>query len=83
MDYIGNTAASSIQTDSSGIGGLGPKHIAVLALADAMTKHVKVSQEIFDGVKNLFSEKEVVEIVATIASFNCVAQFMSALEIGL
>lgn len=82
VEFIGKSAPGSIKVGSSGPGGLESKHIAVLALADANTEQVKVPQEVFDAVKNFFSDKEVVELVATIAAYNCVVRFMSALEIG-
>lgn len=55
---------------------------ATLRYADAMTRTVKVPQGLFDEVKGLFSEQEVVEITATVASYNLVSRFLVALDVG-
>jgi len=47
-----------------------------------MTTDVKVPQSLFDEVKKHFSEQEVVEITATVASYNLVSRFLVALDIG-
>lgn len=54
----------------------------MLRYADAMTRSVKVPQSLFDEVKALFNEQEVVEITATVASYNLVSRFLVALDIG-
>jgi len=47
-----------------------------------MTRTVEVPQALFDEVKKLFSEQEVVELTATVASYNLVSRFLVALDIG-
>ncbi|KAG9383735.1 4-carboxymuconolactone decarboxylase [Pyrenophora tritici-repentis] len=61
---------------------LGPKLSAVLAYTDAMTLDVTVPEEVFTALKEQFSEKEVVEITATVAAYNCVSRFLVALDVG-
>lgn len=63
-------------------GILDASHAAVLKYTDAMTLDVQVNKEIFGEVKKHFSEKEIVEITATIASYNCVSRFLVALDVG-
>lgn len=63
-------------------GALDAKEWATLRYADAMTRDVEVPQALFDEVKALFSEQEVVEITATVASYNLVSRFLVALDIG-
>lgn len=63
-------------------GGLNEKQRAVLAYTDAMTIGVKVSDEIFGELKKRFSEKDVVEITAAVAAYNCVSRFLVALDVG-
>lgn len=63
-------------------GSLDKHEWAVLRFADTMTRDVKVPQGLFDEVKGLFSEQEVVEITATVASYNLVSRFLVALDIG-
>lgn len=55
---------------------------AVLRYTDSMTKTVKVEEEVFEEVRSCFDEKEVVEITATIAAYNCVSRFLVALDVG-
>ncbi|CAG8037759.1 unnamed protein product [Penicillium salamii] len=55
---------------------------AVLAYTDAMTKTVTVPEKVFEQLKACFDEKEVVEITATIAAYNCVSRFLVALDVG-
>ena len=47
-----------------------------------MTKDVRVPDEVFDVLKAEFSDKEVVEITATVAAYNCVSRFLVALDVG-
>lgn len=61
---------------------LNRKQKAVLEYTDAMTKTVKVPDEVFQELKDNFSEKEVVEITATVAAYNCVSRFLVALDVG-
>jgi 4-carboxymuconolactone decarboxylase len=52
-----------------------------LALTDAMTRNVRVSQELFDEVLGLLGERATVELIATIAGYNMVSRFLVALEV--
>ncbi|KAF1847265.1 4-carboxymuconolactone decarboxylase-like protein [Cucurbitaria berberidis CBS 394.84] len=63
-------------------GILNAAHAAVLSYTDAMTLDVQVSDDIFAKVRDCFSEKEVVEITATVAAYNCVSRFLVALDVG-
>lgn len=65
-----------------GEGILDAAHAAVLAYTDAMTLDVQVSDVVFAKLKASFSEKEVVEVTATIAAYNCVSRFLVALDVG-
>jgi len=47
-----------------------------------MTLDVRVPDEVFAALKDLFSEREVVEITATVAAYNCVSRFLVALDVG-
>ncbi|KAK0635451.1 AhpD-like protein [Bombardia bombarda] len=55
---------------------------AVLCYADEMTKNVQVKEETFARLRELFGEREVVEITATVACYNCVSRFLVALDVG-
>jgi alkylhydroperoxidase family enzyme len=62
MGILGEADAAA----RKGAAGLTEKQWAVVAYADAMTRDVAVEQEVFDALKQHFSEKEVVEITATV-----------------
>ena len=68
--------------DKESRGGLGAKEWAVLAYTDQMTRSVAVGEEAFDRLRKFFTEKEIVEITATVAAYNCVSRFLVALDVG-
>ena len=47
--------------------GLTEKQWAIVLYTDAMTRDVAVKQEVFDALKNHFSEREIVELTATVS----------------
>jgi len=64
-------------------GALDDRQWAVLRYADAMTREVSVPQSLFDEVKAAgFNEQEIVELTATVASYNLVSRFLVALDVG-
>lgn len=64
-------------------GDLSDKEWATLLYADEMTRHVKVDDRTFERlVKVGFSEKDIVEITATVGSYNMVSRFLVALDVG-
>jgi alkylhydroperoxidase family enzyme len=82
VDYILNSPLNSHKIGASGPGGLEEKHMAVIAFTDASTKDIKVPQNVFDELKKSFDEKEIIEITATVAAYNCVTRFLVALHVG-
>lgn len=54
---------------------------SALALTDQMTQHVQVDDAVWQQVELRWNEREIVELVATIASYNMVSRFLSALDI--
>lgn len=55
---------------------------AVLAYTDAMTKHVHVSDEVFESMRaHILDERLIVELTATIGAYNMVSRFLEALQI--
>lgn len=54
---------------------------AVLAYTDAMTVDVQVSDAVFAAVQVHFEARELVELTATIATYNMVSRFLEALHI--
>ncbi|NYT62611.1 carboxymuconolactone decarboxylase family protein [Alcaligenaceae bacterium] len=72
LDDLPDWASSALFSD---------KERAVLAYADAMTLHVQVPDAVFAAVKPHFEAKQLVELTATIATYNMVSRFLEALEI--
>lgn len=62
--------------------GLNEKQWTVLHYTDAMTRDIKVPDPIFTGLRQFFNEREIVEVTATIAAYNCVSRFLVALDVG-
>ncbi|MEO8281020.1 MAG: carboxymuconolactone decarboxylase family protein [Ideonella sp.] len=58
-----------------------PAERDVLAYAEAMTLQVQVPQPVFDAVHTRFSDRELVELTATVAAYNMVSRFLEALQI--
>jgi len=54
---------------------------AVLAYTDAMTRDIRVPDEIYAMIRQLFSERQIVELTATIGAYNMVSRFLEALAI--
>jgi AhpD family alkylhydroperoxidase len=57
------------------------EQLAVLALTDAMTRDVQVPEGVLTAARQHLSDREVVELVATIAAYNMVSRFIVALGI--
>lgn len=54
---------------------------AALELTDRMTRDVRVPDDVLDRVRAHLGDREVVELVATIAAYNMVSRFLEALGI--
>jgi alkylhydroperoxidase family enzyme len=77
IDTIFNSPPHSIEGEE-----IDEKHSAVMAYTDAMTLDVQVPDSVIDRLKKSFNDREVVEITATIAAYNCVSRFLVALDVG-
>jgi alkylhydroperoxidase family enzyme len=60
---------------------LGRLEKAALDYADQMTRSVDVDDEVFAVVAQLLSEREMIELTATVAAYNMVSRFLVALGI--
>jgi AhpD family alkylhydroperoxidase len=54
---------------------------AALAYADAMTRDVSVPDEVFDAVRARLTDREVLELTGTIATYNMVSRLLVALRV--
>jgi alkylhydroperoxidase family enzyme len=61
--------------------GLTDADRAVLAYADAMTRQVRVPEEVFAEVRRALPERELVELTVTVAGYNCVSRFLEAIAV--
>jgi AhpD family alkylhydroperoxidase len=61
--------------------GLDAADRAVIAYADSMTRQIHVPDHVFAQVREQFAERQVVELTATIAGYNCVSRFLEALRV--
>jgi alkylhydroperoxidase family enzyme len=59
-----------------------PLQRAVLALTDGMTRDVHVNDELVEALRPHLSDREVLELVVTIASYNMVSRVLEALKIA-
>ncbi|MDB5857335.1 MAG: hypothetical protein JWQ76_1024 [Ramlibacter sp.] len=58
-----------------------PQQRAVLELADGMTKNVQVPKAAVAALREFLGDRELVELVATVAAYNMVSRFLEALDI--
>lgn len=83
VQYIRNKAANEEACRTAETKDLlDEQHAAVLDYTDAMTIGVVVPKKLFVRLENVFSEREVTEITATVAAYNCVSRFLVALDVG-
>lgn len=62
--------------------GLSELEWAVLCYTDQSTKEIEVDDEVFEALKGSLGEKGVMEMAATVATYNCVSRFLVALNVG-
>ena len=60
---------------------LSPEELAALHYTDQMTRQVAVDHMVYGAVAATMSEREVVELTATVAAYNMVSRFLVALGI--
>ncbi|KAF2835361.1 hypothetical protein M501DRAFT_921023, partial [Patellaria atrata CBS 101060] len=68
--------------DANEAGPFDREHAAVLMYTDQMTKDIRVLDTVMEQLRKLFTDREVVEITATVAAYNCVSRFLVALDVG-
>ena len=50
---------------------------------DAMTKNIRVPDEVFARVRQYFDDRALIELTLTIGGYNLVSRFVEALQIDL
>lgn len=77
------TETESGEDDVLGKTSLTAPQKAVLLYTDAMTRNITVPDPLFERLKTEgFTDREIVELTATIAGYNCVSRFLVALDVG-
>lgn len=56
---------------------------AVINYTVAMTKYIRVPDEVFESVRQHFDDRAVIELTLTIGGYNLVSRFIEALQIDL
>jgi alkylhydroperoxidase family enzyme len=54
----------------------------VIAYTDAMTRNIDVPDPVYAAVRDAFSDRELVELTATVGAYNLVSRFLVALRVG-
>jgi alkylhydroperoxidase family enzyme len=54
---------------------------AVIAYTDAMTREIRVSDQVFAQIRAHLDERQIVELTATVGAYNCVSRVLEALRI--
>lgn len=74
IDALANWRAATVFTE---------RERDVLAYAEAMTLQVQVSEAVFTAARRHLSDRELVELTATVASYNMVSRFLEALGVQI
>jgi len=75
---------SEAQVEALRTGELGlfeERERAALAYAEAMTRTIRVPDDVFAAVRRHFAEREMVELTATVGAYNLVSRFLEALQV--
>lgn len=62
--------------------GLTTQQWAVLDYTDQMTKLVQVDDAVAKRLREVFEDRQVVEVTAVVAAYACVSRFLVALDVG-
>ncbi|NLU76140.1 carboxymuconolactone decarboxylase family protein [Streptomyces sp. HNM0575] len=68
--------------EGGGTAALTPEQRATLDYTDAMTRQVAVPDRVFDRLREHFDDRQIVELTATVGTYNLVSRFLVALEVG-
>jgi 4-carboxymuconolactone decarboxylase len=68
---------------SDGVDALTAVQRAALAYTDAMTRHITVPDALFDTLTDFLDQRQIVELTATVGTYNLVSRFLVALQIDI
>lgn len=84
LPFAREERVSEAQVEALRTGSLGlfdERERAALAYAEAMTRTIRVPDDVFAAVRRHFAEREMVELTATIGAYNLVSRFLEALQV--
>ncbi|KAJ3527214.1 hypothetical protein NM208_g10811 [Fusarium decemcellulare] len=81
LEYIKSIPIGSHNLRSSGPGGLSEKDIAVLAFTDEVTKHLRVTDAVFEELQQHFDNKQIVDLTVLVAAYNAVSRIVLPLQL--
>lgn len=55
---------------------------AVLTFTDALTRSALVPDDVFQAVRGILTDRELVELTLVVAAYNMVSRFVNALDVG-
>jgi 4-carboxymuconolactone decarboxylase len=67
--------------DTGGADALTAAQRAALAYTDAMTRHITVPDALFDALTDFLDRRQIVELTATVGTYNLVSRFLVALQV--
>lgn len=70
------------EQNAKGLETLSSEERGVLVYTDQMTVGVQVEDAVSEGLKAFLDDKQIVELTATVAAYNCVSRFLVALDVG-
>lgn len=77
-----DAAIEALRQPGLGHGLFSEEECVALAYADAMTRDIEVPDALFEQVRVHWQGQALVDLTATIAAYNMVSRFLSALRIG-
>jgi 4-carboxymuconolactone decarboxylase len=78
---LGDQHLAAIRADEPGAPLSALQRLAV-ACADAMTRGIRLPEPLFDSLRRHLADRQVVELVTTVAAYNMVSRLVVALEIS-
>jgi alkylhydroperoxidase family enzyme len=84
LPFAREERVSEAQVEALRTGDLGrfdERERASLAYAEAMTRTIRVPDDVFAAVRRHFADREMVELTATIGAYNLVSRFLEALQV--
>ena len=62
--------------------GFSELEILVMEFTDVITRDIQVPDDLYNKVKAHFNDREILEVVTTIAAYNMVSRLLNALHVG-